>query len=157
SSMDKKSGPASRVSQDSIEIVGRNLIAIKSGSDFEKRIHVATARKLMSDAPRLRVTGIVAASLRPGKDKSDYWQFHSADLLSAYTEWQKASADIAFHEAQLRKIRDLAKAREAAQAKVVDRLVKTVAGGTEAEKDLDDAKLKQLELQILGSKEIYEA
>ena len=101
---------------------------------------------------------MVAASLRPGNGKgSDYWQFNSSELLTAFTDWQKATADIAFTETQLTQTKQLADARVNAQQKLVDRMKRLVEVGTDTENALAAAEADLIEFQIQGRKDIHEA
>jgi hypothetical protein len=109
---------------------------------------------------------VVAASLRPtqgrpfspaGEKGSDSWQFNSPELLTAYTDWQKATADIAFAETQLAQIKQLADTRTSAQQKLVDRMKKLVEAGTDTQKDLAAAETELIQSQIQGRKEVHEA
>ena len=88
---------------------------------------------------------------------SDYWQFNAPEVLTTYTDWQKAKADVAFTRKQLDAVKDLLAAKTDAQHKVVDRLVKTVAAGTDPESALamEQANLKQIALT--GNKDVHEA
>jgi multidrug efflux pump subunit AcrA (membrane-fusion protein) len=107
--------------------------------------------------PVLTVTGTVIASLRPTKGRGRYWQFSSPELLTTYTDWQKAIADIAFAEKQIHSIRQLADNRVRAQDTLVARLKKLVEAGTDTEKDLAAAQTELLQAQIQGRKDIHEA
>ena len=102
--------------------------------------------------------GTVVASLRPGNGKgNDYWQFNSPELLTAFTDWQKATADIAFAETELAQIKQLADTKVDAQQKLVDRMKKLVAAGTDTEKDLAAAQADLIQAQIQGRKDVHEA
>jgi hypothetical protein len=100
----------------------------------------------------------VAASLRPGNGKgNDYWQFNSPDLLTAYTDWQTAVDDVAFHEEQLVATQQLVTAQVDAAQKKVERLTRLVTIGTETEQDLAEAQADLIQTQIEGRKEVHEA
>ena len=104
------------------------------------------------------MTGTVAASLRPGAGKGDdYWQFNTPEVLTAYTDWQKATADIAFSESQLKSVKELAETRVESQKKVVARLEKLVQAGTDTPKDLAVEQTNLIQYQIQGRKEVHEA
>jgi RND family efflux transporter MFP subunit len=123
-----------------------------------RKLQVATIKPVKITAPALNVTGMVAASLRPGNRKgSDYWQFNSSELLTAFTDWQKATADITFAETQLAQIRQLADTRVTAQQKLVERMKKLVEAGTDTQKDLAAAEADLIQAQIQGRKEVHEA
>ncbi|MCS6850982.1 MAG: efflux RND transporter periplasmic adaptor subunit [Gemmataceae bacterium] len=141
-----------------VKIVGPGLIHVAPGSPFDKKVQVVVTRKATLSEPMLTVTGRVVASLRPGRDKgSDFWQFDSADTLTAFTDWQKAQADIAYAETQLQQTRLLAKARLEAQLEVVKRLEKLVEAGTETLKDLTAERANLIQMEITGRQEVHQA
>lgn len=140
------------------EVIGPGLIQVKPGGPFDKRIVVATVRVEKLNDPVLTVSGRVAASLRPGKTKEeDYWQFDSPEVLTTFTDWQKAHADIAFTQTQLKQVKKLAEVKLDAQQRVVDRLQKLVEAGTDTLKDLTAEKANLIQTEITGKKEIHEA
>jgi RND family efflux transporter MFP subunit len=141
-----------------VTITGPGLIHVAPGSPFDKKVQVVPARKAVISEPMLTVTGRVAASLRPGNGKgSDYWQFDSADTLTAYTDWQRAQADIVFNETQLEQVKQLATTRLQAQREVVKRLEKLVEAGTDTLKDLTAEKATLIQVEITGRQEIHQA
>jgi len=112
----------------------------------------------MLTSPVLHVTGAALASLRPGKELTrDAWQFATPELLTAFADWQKAVTDIQFQETQLNAIRDLSESRIDSQKKVVARLEKLVAAGTDTQKDLAVEQTNLIQFEIQGRKEIHEA
>lgn len=156
--------------------VGPGLVRIDPNSPLGQKLQVVTARPIRTTAPVVVVTGTVAASLRPGsvqappvgsaavigpaavtRQGDDYWQFNSPEVLTAFTDWQKARADIRFGQTQLAAVRDLAATNADAQRKLVDRLVKLVRAGTDTEKDLAAAKADLIKAEIQGRKDIHEA
>jgi cobalt-zinc-cadmium efflux system membrane fusion protein len=141
-----------------VEIVGPRLIHVRPGSPLDGKLQHSTANAESLTVPVLSVTGRVAASLRPGNSQGkDYWQFEAPEVLSAYSDWEKAQADIIFNETQLVQVKALAAAREASQRKVVERLTKLVDSGTESFKTLAAEETSLLQYQIAGKKEIHEA
>jgi hypothetical protein len=156
--------------------VGPGLIKIAPDTPLGKKLQVVTVQPVRGSTPLLTVTGTVVASLRPGSEKvaspalmavtgtalvggrgSDFWQFNAPEVLSAFTDWQKSIADIAFAKGQRIKIRDAAIARTLAQQELVDTVANLVTAGTETRKQLaiERATLRQYEIQ--ESREIYEA
>lgn len=112
------------------------------------------------DDPVLRVTGTVAACFRPGAGDGatqDGWQFSSPELLSTYTDWQKAQADVAFTETQFLRVKELSSTRIGAQEKVVGRLDKLVKDGAGPEKDLLAERANLIKFQIEGQRDVHEA
>ncbi len=141
-----------------VRVVGPRLIAVTPESPLDKKLVIAGASKQQTPAPVVSVTGSVVARLPAGSGPvEDRWQFSSPDLLAAYTDWQKSRNDVDFAERQLTKIRELDTARITAQTKVVERLRKLVAAGTDSVKDLATEEATLLQTQIQGQKEIYEA
>jgi multidrug efflux pump subunit AcrA (membrane-fusion protein) len=141
-----------------VTIPGPGLIHVAPGSPFDKKLQVVPVRKAVISEPMLTVTGRVVASLRPGSSKgSDYWQFDSADTLTAYTDWQRAQADIVFYETQLELVKQLATTRLQAQREVVKRLEKLVEAGTDTLKDLTAEKATLIQVEITGRQEIHQA
>jgi membrane fusion protein, heavy metal efflux system len=144
--------------QDPVRIEGPGLLYVDPESPITKKLQIVAVRKAIISSPVLTVTGRVAASLRPGRGKGeDFWQFDSADVLTTYTDWRKAQADIAFAEQQLASVKQLAAARLDAQQKVVARLEKLVAAGTDTPKDLALEKANLIQVEISGRKDVYEA
>lgn len=141
-----------------VRLAGPRLIAVTPDCPLDKKLVIAGASKQKTPAPVLSVTGSIVARLPAGGGLAeDRWQFSSPDLLSAYTDWQKSRADVGFAEKQLVKIRELDTARITAQTKVVERLRKLVAAGTDSVKDLAAEEANLLQTQLQGQKEVYEA
>ncbi|QJW99155.1 efflux RND transporter periplasmic adaptor subunit [Frigoriglobus tundricola] len=155
-----------------VRVVGPFLVRVEPNTPLAAKLQTADVRPTRVTTPSLTVTGTVVASLRPGNGKSvrtgwaaipwlrrssDAWQFNSADVLSSFTDWQKAKADITFSTMQAARIREAALARTAAQKDVVATMVRLEAAGTETKKALavEQALLRQYEIQ--EQREIYEA
>jgi cobalt-zinc-cadmium efflux system membrane fusion protein len=170
-----------------VQVVGPRSIRVRPGTPLDSKRHVASVEAVWLTAPVLPVTGTTLASLRAGflpaagagaaglgasplspfllpatllaekGDVKDAWQFATPELLTTFSDWNKAVTDIQFQETQLKAVRDLNVARIAAQTKVVARLEKLVAAGTDTEKDLAAERTNLIQFQIQGRKEIYEA
>src|SRR5262245_32748562 len=103
-----------------VEIVGPQLLRLRPDSTLEKRYQTATVSQRTLRSPVVVVTGTVVASMRHGENgKPDFWQFNAPEMLTTYADWKKAIADVEFYKTQLKKIEELAEAREDAQKKVV--------------------------------------
>ena len=140
------------------EVVGPRLIRVTPGSPLDQKVQAATARRETLTDPLLIVSGRVAASLRPGNGKgTDFWQFDAPEVLTAFTDWQKAQADIQFAETQLAAVKQLAAARLDTQQKVVARLTKLVDAGTDTAKDLAAERANLIQAEIQGRKDTHEA
>ncbi len=141
-----------------VQLVGPHLIAVQAGSLLEKKLAIVPASREQIATPVLTVTGYVVARMRAGSEPAeDRWQFSSPELLTTYADWQKARTEVDFAEKQLRKTRELTAAQLTAQTKVVERLRKLVAAGTEAIKDLAAEEAKLLQTQLEGQKAVFEA
>ena len=141
-----------------VRVTGPRSLCLRPDCPLCRRLQVTTVSTSRMTVPVMTVTGVVAASLRPGNGKgSDYWQFNSPELLTAFTDWQKATVDIAFAETQLTAIKQLADTKIDAQQKLVERMQKLVAAGTETEKDCAAAQADLIQSQIQGRKDVHEA
>jgi hypothetical protein len=150
--------PADADREAAVQVTGLKRIAIAPDSPLAKKLQLSQVETAEITSPLVTVTGSVAASLRPGNGKgNDYWQFNSPELLTAYTDWQVAVADVAFLEEQLADTKQLAEAQTEAAQKLVERLQRLVTIGTDTEKDLAEAQAELLQSQIQGRKDIHEA
>lgn len=139
-------------------VIGPNLIAIKEGSPLEKKLAITEVSLERISTPILTVTGAVMARLKAGNEPTvNRWQFSSVELSAMYSDWQKAKAEMDFAGKALQKTKELTAAQLTSQQKVVDRLRKLVATGTEAVRDLTTAEANLLEAQLEGQKNIFEA
>lgn len=147
-----------RPTADVVEVVGPGLIRVQPGSPLDKKVQVVAVRRRTVTDPVLTVTGRVAASLRPGNGKgSDFWQFDSPEVLTAYTDWQRAQADITFAETQLAQVKQLAAARLEAQRQVLARAEKGASIGDGTAKEVAAEKANLIQTELTGRKEVHEA
>lgn len=114
------------------------LIAAQPGISLEKKLELTTVKQERISSPLLSVTGAVMARLRSGSVENR-WKFSGVELSAIYADWQKAGTEMEFAAKQLTKMRELTAAQLNSQTKVVDRLRKLVATGTEAARDLSAA------------------
>ncbi len=141
-----------------VTLAGPYLIVIKPGSPLENKLAVAAVRNERIQTPLLSVTGAVMARLRAGPESNeDRWQFSSVELSGIFAEWQRTETEVEFTTKRLAKTRELTTAQLASQARVVERLRKLVATGTEAVRDLTAAEASQLQIQLEGQKAVFEA
>ncbi len=157
--------------------VGPGLVRIDPNTPLGRKLQMVEIRPIRESSPIVTVTGTVVASLRPGAGRgmeitpallavagglpagigSDYWQFNAPEVLTAFTDWQKAIADIAFAKGQRIKIREAAIARTDAQQELVDTIANLLAAGTETRKQLNIERATLRQYQIQQDREIYEA
>ncbi|MGZ0076335.1 efflux RND transporter periplasmic adaptor subunit [Methylomonas sp. EFPC3] len=143
---------------DAVSLAGPGLIAVQPGIPLEKKLELTTVKQERISSPLLSVTGAVMARLRSGVGLvEDRWQFSSVELSAIYADWQKAGTEMEFAAKQLTKTRELTAAQLTSQTKVVDRLRKLVATGTEAARDLSAAEASLLQTQLEGQKAVFEA
>jgi hypothetical protein len=160
---------------DPVRVPAPYLVRVEPNTPLAAKLQTAEVRPIRLTTPVLTVTGTVVASLRPGngsngkggksgwaafpwfRRSSDYWQFNSPEVLTTFTDWQKAKHDVIFNRNQFVRIEAAAIARTAAQRDLVATMVKLEAAGTETKKQLaiEQATLRQYEIQ--QEKEIYEA
>jgi membrane fusion protein, heavy metal efflux system len=142
-----------------VQIAGPHTIRVRPGTPLDEKLEVAKVESVWLASPVLPVTGMTLASLRPGKETTaqDAWQFATADLLSAYADWQKAIKDVTFQETQLKAVLELNKSKIEAQKKVVDRMEKLVKVGTDTEKDLAVEQTNLIQYEIQGRKDNHDA
>jgi hypothetical protein len=141
--------------EEAVQVAGPRSIRVRPGTALDSELQTATVRAVSLTSPVLPVTGTVMASLRPGKEVAhDAWQFATPDLLSAFSDWQKAVTDIQYQEMQLKAVRDLNKSRIDAQKEVVARMEKLVAAGTDTVKDLVAERTNLIQFEIQGRKDI---
>lgn len=144
--------------EETVRLGGPKCICVKPGCPLAQKIEVRIVQSAQITAPVLTVTGTVIASLRPGQGEgTDSWQFDSSELLTAFTDWRKATADIAYGETQLTAVKQLADTRTSAQEKLVDRMMKLVEAGTDTQMDLAAAQAELIQAEIQGRKEVHEA
>lgn len=141
-----------------VAVAGPLLVAVEPGSLLEQKFEIPTVQKERITTPLVTVTGAVMARLRPGQEASeDRWQFANVELSGIYADWEKARTEMDFDAKRLKKTRELTAAQLQSQDRVVDRLRKLVATGTEAVRDLTQAEATLLELQLEGQKAVFEA
>src|SRR5258707_596065 len=133
-----------------VRVVGPRSIHVQPKTAVSAKLNAARVETAWVTAPVLPVTGTALASLRPGTDRSnDTWQIATTDLLTAFSDWNKAVIDILFQETQLKAIRELSEYRVGAQTKVVAQMDILVKAGTNTQKELfaEQVNLKNFEIQ----------
>jgi cobalt-zinc-cadmium efflux system membrane fusion protein len=139
-------------------VTGPYLVSVQPGSLLEQKFEIATIQKELVTTPLVTVTGAIMAHLRTGAEPMvNRWQFSSIELSGIYADWQKARTEIEFSSKVLQKTRELTAAQLQSQNRVVERLRKLVATGTEAVRDLTTAEASLLEVQLQGQKAVFEA
>jgi hypothetical protein len=164
---------------EAVRLAGPGLIRVAPDTPLGRKLTEGATQVTSTwiTAPVLTVTGTVVASLRPAAGRlngitpamlavtgglaatpaSDYWQFNAPEVLTAYTDWQKARADIVFTRAQLVSIREAAVERTRAQRELVDTMVRLVNAGTETQKQLNIERSTLRQYEIQERKETHEA
>src|SRR4051794_15042087 len=146
------------VVHEAVEVAGPKLVRNPTGTPLDHKLQSMALEKSSLHDPLFSVSGRVVASLRPGGGHgNDYWQFDAPEVLTAFTDWQKAQADVAFTKKQLTSIQELADTRLKSQERVVERLRKLVTAGTDTPKDLAVEETNLLQYTIQGRKEVHEA
>ncbi|MFO0899198.1 MAG: efflux RND transporter periplasmic adaptor subunit [Pirellulales bacterium] len=152
------SGAPKQAAPEAVKVVAPGLIQVRAGGPFTQKLTLVQIHERELTDAVLTVTGRVAASLRPGSGKgTDFWQFDAPEALVAYTDWQKARADISYSDTQLTQVRQLAATRVDAQRQLVARLEKLVAAGTDTPRELAAERATLIQSEIVSNKEVYEA
>ena len=100
------------------------------------------------------VTGRVVASLRLGNGTGPIAGNSMPRVLTTYSDWQKAQADITFAETQLTRTKELA---AALKPKKWSTKADQLRCGRNTRKDLTAAKASLLQIQIQGQTDVYAA
>lgn len=141
-----------------VSVLDDGAIRVEPGTPLAEKLAPVVVNAERIQSPLLSVTGAVMARLRVGSGAQDErWEFSSVELSGIYADWQKAGTEMEFTAKQLSKTRELTAAQLNSQRKVVDRLRKLVATGTEAARDLSAAEANLLQLQLEGQKAVFEA
>jgi hypothetical protein len=143
------------------EIVGltdSRHIRVAADSPLAARLSIAQVKKVTIDLPMLSVTGSVIARLPQGRDSAESrWDFAAPEIATAYGDWIKAKADVTFNQAQVDKIRRLAKDRIDYLTEEYNRQVRLERDGTSTKQDVAKAKNEMSQATIQGEKDIHEA
>lgn len=134
----------------SVKVAGPRELFIEPGSSVEAQLVTSQFRRDRATAPLVQTTGAVAASLPKGaKNPEARWTFSSSESLTAYAEWRKSSAEVAFSRKQLESTQKLNEAKIGAQERVVDRMRKLVEVGSDSPRELahEEATLQQTKLE----------
>jgi multidrug efflux pump subunit AcrA (membrane-fusion protein) len=141
-----------------VKIVGPRTLSIRSGTPLDGKLDKdARVRLVTLTTPMVPVTGTVLASLKPGDEEAkDTWQFASADLLSAFADWQRAGTDVKFQKKQLELITEMNNKRVKRQDEVVARKKELLEIGTETKEVLAAEETNLIAFEIQKRKEIHE-
>ncbi|MBI3863543.1 MAG: efflux RND transporter periplasmic adaptor subunit [Planctomycetia bacterium] len=143
---------------DVVRSVGPYLVYVQPGHVVEKKLHVSEAQASRITVPMAKVTGTVVASLRPGRDKGPTeWQFNAPDVLTNFTEWQKARHDIEFNEKRLATVHKLVDAKVKYLKALEERAIAAGAKGAVPERAVRSAVMDTLQAQLEGEKDVYDA
>ena len=143
-----------------VSVIGLKSIVIRQDSPVFQELHIDTVNQTETTDPIVTVIGVNVASLQQSKanDTENSWggveaqpdfQFHSSALLTAFTDWKKAVADMAFAEKQLQLVEVHVNMTVEVLQQKVGLLEDEVKGGTEARKNLTvaEAELRQAEFE----------
>lgn len=139
-----------------VSACGYQTIFVRSDSALFQKLHLTEAVKKTVEAPLCRVTGAVAA-VKNNIDGEWQWQFHSPELLAAYSDWRRSLADVTFAEEQLKATNRLSETKIKTLTGKIERKKKLVEIGTDTQLDLAELEAERIELEIENSKAVYEA
>jgi hypothetical protein len=162
--------PEAVKTESDVYVNGQKSIVVRPESSIFRKLHILTLNRTETTDPIVIVTGVDVASLQTNGDNGsgtpsvvnadelgDFWQFHSSELLTTFADWQKADAEIAFAEKQLKSTIKLAETTVEAHKAAIERLERLVQVGTDTPKDLAEAKAASIQAEIEGEKDVYEA
>jgi len=141
-----------------VEQVGPRHIRVDPASSLGQKLVVGVVQRDRIATALLRVTGTVAASLRPvGPNDTDQWQFNDPAALEAFYDWRRAQVDVQFAQEQTQRMVQLNETRLESQQRIVERLRRLVDAGTDTVADLQLAEAEYLQTEIEGRQAIHEA
>lgn len=148
--------PAKKAAEVSVSPNGSILVMPET--PLGKRLRLWPVASTETTDPIMKVTGLVIASRRPGKEsKPDYWQFYTEDLLITYSDWERARADSEYYRSLVEKVRSLDNATEEGLRAAIQRMEKLVQTGTETAKDLETLRMQLVKSELQTNKDVYEA
>ena len=125
---------------DAAQLDSSGHIVVPPASSLVQKLSIAAIEPEQVSFPVLHVSGSIVARVVGGKSRlEDRWQFASDEVSTTYSDWMKSQAEIENAEKQLKTIQGLAESNIQRYEKLVNRLRKLVANGTEAPKDLSTA------------------
>ncbi|MCE9526851.1 MAG: efflux RND transporter periplasmic adaptor subunit [Planctomycetales bacterium] len=143
---------------DAAQLDSSSNIVIAAGSSLLQKLTTSVIQPESVSFPVLHVSGSIVARLVGGKSRvEDRWQFSSPDVSMTYSDWMKSQTEIENAEKQLTTIKGLAESNIHRYEKLVDRLKKLVANGTEAPKDLSTAESDLAQAQFQAQQNITAA
>ncbi|MCL2117617.1 MAG: efflux RND transporter periplasmic adaptor subunit [Planctomycetaceae bacterium] len=151
-----------------VHVAELKSIAIRPDSPVVQRLNLITVKRTETTDPIVPVTGVNVASLQQSKahdienallnaDKQPDFKFHVPELLTAFTDRQKALDDIAFAEKQLQLVEEHFQTIMDALKQKIALLEEEVKGGMEAKKTLDDARTDLSKAEFEWKKELLAA
>ena len=149
-------------------VAGLKSIAIRRDTPVFQELDFVTVKQTETTEPVVTAIGVDVASLQQsnaggaadgilGGNKLHEFKFHTPELLTAFTDWQKADDDIAFAEKQLKLVEEHCKTAIDALKRKVDLMEEEVKSGMEAKKSLDEAKSELSQKEFERQKEILAA
>ena len=149
-----------------VYVAGLKNVAIRPESPVFQNLRIVTVKQTETTDPMVTIIGVDVASLQQTKagddksgsvDKLQDFKFPTPELLTAFTDWQKATDDIAFAEKQLKLTQDHYKTAVDSLKRKVDLVEEDVKGGMEAAKTLDEVKAELSQKEFERQKEVLEA
>lgn len=141
----------------SVKVSGSRELFIEPGSSVEAQLVTSLVRRDRATAPLVQTTGAIVATL-PKRAKNEVgWRFSSPESLTAYAEWRKSNAEVAFTRKALDSTKKLNAAKIGAQERVVDRARKLVEVGSDSPRELAHEEASLLQTKLEASKVEHEA
>ena len=141
-----------------VAVLGPGVVGVQAGTPLEQRLRIVNVAYEKIDYPLLCVTGYVMARLGAGRDHAESrWDFAAPEIATAYGDWVKAKADVAFAEQQLIKVKNLVAANVKYKEEVVQRFENLAKIGAEAKRDWAAAQFDLEQAKLQGLKDTHEA
>ncbi len=142
----------------SVRVEADGLIAVEANSPIGKRIQLLNVVAKQTTEPLMNVTGMVIASRRPGPEANkDFWQFSSEEILTTYSDWERAKTDAEFNRSVVEQVKQLGSATESGLNTAIQRMETLVRTGTETTKDLEALRTQLIQSKLQTNKDIYGA
>ena len=151
-----------------VDVIGPKIIGVHPNSPVFHELDFVAVKQVEITDPIATVIGVNVASLQQSKsgdledilagiDNLHDFKFHTPELLTAFTNRQKAVDDIAIAEMQLQLIKDHYKTAIDTLKQKVDFIEEEVKSGTETQNNLNAAKTELSQLEFEQQKETLTA
>lgn len=141
-----------------VDLTDDGLIRVPLDTPLGRRLTRFKVLKTDTTDALIRSSGMVIASRRPGTNgQADFWQFSSEELLTNYSDWERARTDAEFNQSVAIQVKAIGEATEKGLNVAIDRMERLVKTGTETTRDLESLRTQLIQSQLQTQKDLYEA